>query len=183
MAGDDERPKESEAVAGDVVTEIADARILQAAERRAQERLVHEYDVPLRIREPKLYIDPAGWRTGFLAVRERDDFPTEMMNDLHELTPQSILRDLYRPVMESVWHEREPRFAMDEGGRRALAEARAQAVRRERAPHIEPTARAVKEEMVRRRDFYAQRWQAAKPDDAPRDTRRTSMPDFDATDD
>jgi hypothetical protein len=167
MSTDDKPP-----LAVDVYKELADERILSACERYVSARLVHDFSVELTTRrEPKLHLDPEAWGTGFLAVREREGFPAELIRDLHEVTPQAILRDLYRPVRVSQWFEREVRVELDEGGRRALAEARAAAVKREPLPRIEPTVRDVVAEQARRRAFLAERWQPAMADDAPRNPR------------
>ncbi len=166
-APSDEKPP----LAGDVYRELADEWILRGVERYANARLIHDFTVAITLREPKLHLDPSAWGTGFLGVHEREGFPAELYRDLHELTPQSILRDLFRPVFQSVWHEREVRVELDEGGRRALAEAHLAAVKREVVPRIEPTVREVVAEQARRRAFLAERWQPAMPDDAPRTAR------------
>src|SRR5581483_9945826 len=103
-----------------------------------------------------------------LELRERDGFAPELQADLHHLTPQASLRDLYRPVHVSRWVEREARGEdLDPGGRRSLAEARA-AQHREPLPRVTPLVRDVVAEQARRRALMAERWLPAKRDDEER---------------
>jgi hypothetical protein len=160
VSGDDE-PR-----AREVLRQVADRRLLAGVERRA-----HGFDG--RVREPapspslRVHVEPETWGAGYLNVRERE-IPPELMGDLDELTPQANLRDLFRPVMESIWHEREPMTeALDPGGRRAWAELRASRVLEAR-PTIAPTAREVAAEQRRRRAWAAEPWKPAMTDDQPR---------------
>jgi hypothetical protein len=151
--------------ARDRLSEV-DARLVHLFERHLHARMARDLGVPLRVREPALHVDPAEWRTGFLAVREYE-VPWELEQDLHQMTPQALLRDLFRPVYQLFWHEREQQFTLDWGGRRAVADARA-AQRREPRPELEFSTVAMSEELERHRTLLRERWQAILPDDAPR---------------
>jgi hypothetical protein len=169
-------PVEDAPKAGDTYAQLADPRIIEAVERRANRRGAREWKPPVSPREPRLHVNPEDWRAGgLLEVREREGFAPELKADLHELTPQASLRDLYRPVHVSRWVEREPRAEdLDPGGRRWLADARA-AQRLEPVPRIVPLVRDVVAEQARRRAMLAERWLPAKRDDEERTP--FSMPD------
>jgi hypothetical protein len=170
MSDDEQAPAEKRAsIARETYAQLADPRIFEAIEARSQQRLTHDWNIPINLRNPRLHVEPEDWGAGqLLVVRERDSFSPEMQADLHELTPQASLRDLYRPVHASVWIERELRAdTLDPGGRRSLAEARA-AQRRDPLPRVRPLVREVVAEQARRRALLAERWQPAKPDDEPR---------------
>jgi hypothetical protein len=147
------------------VSELADERVLG--------RLFRRKGVRTRVTMPpppptlELHVEPERWGAGFLRVREVD-LPAELYRDLHELTPQALLRDLFRPVWREVLHERQelvpPRDPADQLALRQLRESR----RRAPLPRIEPSARAVSKEMLRRRAFVAERWQPHHADDADR---------------
>ncbi len=153
--------------AGEVLARLADHALIDELDRRLHQKLVHDFDVA-EPREVKLHVEPRDWRTGFLSNerREREDLPPEMFADLRELTPQAKLRDLYRPIMESRWIDREPRFEPIAPGR-WLDEARA-AQRREPLPRVAPLVREVVAEQRRHRQLLDERWEAAKRDDEPR---------------
>lgn len=125
---DDEEPRARAALA-----RLADPAMLDQVARRTGRRLAGPPRLDVRLRAPELHVDPATWRTGFVSVEREVDIPQELKRDLQELTPQAILRDLHRPVRQSIWHEREPVATdVDPGGRRAYAEARAALVREAR---------------------------------------------------
>lgn len=150
------------------IAALGDTRLLDALERRKHEVPIREL-VPLGLyaREPALHVEPADWGAGFLAVRERD-LPSQLYSDLKQLTPQASLRDLYRPVRASVWHEREPMVPdWDPAGRRAFAEARA-AQARPPVPKLAPIASEVAAEQTRRRAFLREPWQPLLSDEEPR---------------
>lgn len=150
------------------LAQLRDTRLLDAIERRKRELPIREL-APLRLyaREPALHVEPDRWGAGFLAVRERE-LPSQLYSDLKQLTPQASLRDLFRPVRASVWHEREPMVPdWDPAGRRALAEAR-EAQLRPPLPKVAPSAREVVAEQARRRAFLKEPWQPLLSDDEPR---------------
>jgi len=144
-------------------------RIGEMAERWEKGRpLVHEPDVPLFVKtEMKMHLDSDAWGIGFLEVNERE-LPGELYADLRERAPQSLLRDLHRPVRDfyvtpeviegSEWSMLGEAWRIIQEGRVNLPEL----------PTIEPLTRAVREEQLRRRELFAERWQPIKPDDAPR---------------
>src|SRR3974390_1345864 len=67
----------------------------------------------VRTPNPKLWagelpnhIDPSDWRARPLKVRELD--PADYwLTEMHEVSPQALLRDLYRPERETFWCELE----------------------------------------------------------------------------
>lgn len=148
---------------------VVDARMIDACERhgRGADRLRREPSLPTFVRAPRLHVSPADWGAGYLAVRERE-IPFELQQDLNQLMPQALLRDLYRPVHEVGWIERTPlEGAADRGARSAMAEARAARRRPERV-HVEPGTRTVRAYQIWRRELYAERWQPLLSDDEPR---------------
>lgn len=109
------------------------------------------------------------WHTGYLGVRGEFEAPYELSRDLKECVPQSVLRDLYRPVrsffVEPTQHELGLVGADAIAG--VLKEAKA-ALAREPIPVIEPALAAVVEEQRRRRRLMATPWPSLRPDSAPR---------------
>lgn len=109
------------------------------------------------------------WHAGYLGVRGEFEAPYELTRDLKECVPQSVLRDLYRPVrnffVDPAQHELGLVGADAIAG--LLKEAKA-ALIREPIPVIEPALAAVIEEQRRRRRLMATPWQALRPDSAPR---------------
>jgi len=156
------------ALARDVFEQVADRRVIDPLFARETARVAREHDLPIRLREPRTHLDPAEWRAGYLAVHERE-LPPQLLEDLKQLSPQALLRDLYRPVWkpEPVVLELQEELRLDFGARRASAEARS-ARSREPLPRVEPGAAVMVEEQARRRQVLAEPWQAQLPDDAPR---------------
>lgn len=145
---------------------LADRGLLGAIERRA--RRIDPKPPEVRSLPPvKTHLDPADWRAGFLVEPREYDLPLQLFDDLKELTPQSLLRDLYRPVYEHRWFEPEFHATLDPGGREAWREAR-RAQRRDPVPRVEPTARAVREELQRRRAWLREQWKPKYADDQQR---------------
>lgn len=149
---------------------VVDARVVDACERheRDADRLRREPSLPTWARNPRLHLEPSDWRAGYLAVRGEYDVPFELQQDLHRLMPQALLRDLYRPVHEERWIEREIiEGTGDRTGVQSLAEARA-ARRPPPLPRVEPGTRAVRAYQTWRRALLAERWQPILGDDEPR---------------
>ena len=116
--------------------------------------------------ELPLNIQPERWAVS-LEVRELE-LPQQLYKDLHELTPQAILRDLHRPVSE-FFVTPEPIEGTDALGALHVEMARVREARRfEPAPPVAPIGLTVREEQDRRRRFLATRWEPIIPDDAPR---------------
>lgn len=127
--------------------------------------------LPLALRPQGTRFDDVlhGWHVGYLGVRGEYDMPFELQRDLKECVPQSVLRDLYRPV-RNFFVEPEAHELGLLGVRaisEALKEARA-ALTREPIPVIEPTLLVLVGEQQRRRRFLATPWQTLKPDSAAR---------------
>jgi len=147
-----------------------DARLLARCEAhvRRGERLMRDWSVPTSLRAPALHVEPEGWRAGYLRADRERDIPMELQHDLRQNMPQALLRDLYRPVHEERWFEREiVEGTADRGGVAAM-----QAVRDARKvpplPRVEPVTRVVREYQQWRRALVAERWQPFLADDAPR---------------
>jgi hypothetical protein len=154
---------------GDTWQAVVDARLIDACERHARgaERLRRVPSLPMFVRAPKLHVEPSDWRAGFVAVREYE-VPPALTHDLQQRMPQALLRDLFRPVHEIGWVERELVDGTgDRGGFSALAEARA-ARWPPALPRIEPGTRAVRAYQAWRRALLAERWQPSLADDEPR---------------
>src|SRR5262249_1144576 len=110
-------------------------------------------------------VDPADWRTGLVRVEGEREIPAQLINDLHEVMPQALLRDLYRPVHEERWIERELiEGTGDRGGFAAMQEAREARARRPELPRVEPATRTVRADQTGRRGLLAERWQPLKTD-------------------
>jgi hypothetical protein len=128
------------------------------------ERLTRDWSVPTHLRAPRLHVEPADWRAGFLRVEDEREIPMELQNDLRQNMPQALLRDLYRPVHEERWVERELiEGTGDRGGHAAMQLAR-EARETPDLPRIEPAVRAVLEYRAWRRQLLAERWQPFRPD-------------------
>jgi hypothetical protein len=128
-------------------------------------RLARDWSVATKLRAPKTHLDPADWRAGFLRAERERDIPTELQSDLRENLPQALLRDLYRPVHEVGFVERElVEGTADRGGFAAMREARA-ARRVAPLPRVESLTRAVREYQAWRRALVAERWQPYRRDD------------------
>jgi hypothetical protein len=145
--------------------------MMRTCERHEEDgrRLLRDFSVPTWVREPRLHLEPEQWGAGFLAFHEVER-PPQLVADLHALMPQALLRDLYRPVFEERWVERERLPSIgDRAGMEALAEARAA---RTLAPRVEvtPLVREVIAFARWRRELMAERWKPARPDEAPRTT-------------
>jgi hypothetical protein len=133
---------------------------------RAGERMRREPALPTWLRVPRLHLEPADWRTGFLQVRERE-IPWQLNEDLRQRVPQALLRDLHRPVMELGWIDRQPLVAIDRAGIQGLADARA-ARQRPELPRLEPATRVVRAYQTFRRGLLAEKWEPLLADDEPR---------------
>jgi hypothetical protein len=152
------------------IRDSADPVILKRVERWIAHRMVPlNPRLPLAIRpQPTHFERLADWYAGYLGVRGEFEAPYELRRDLKEAVPQSVLRDVYRPVrseqqVEPVRHE----LNLDPGGRSALAEARAALVR-EPIPTIQPSLLVVIREQRRRRRFVNRPWPSFRADEAPR---------------
>jgi len=146
----------------------ANPSLLAQVERWSHSARPFEVTLPLKVREPRLLIERSGWRARCdFEIGERE-IPFELTNDLQERAPQAKLRDLFRPVMELGWHERDQLVEpTDVAGLGAIAEARA-AQQLPTTPVFESLGKVVREAQERRRHWLAERWQPFRPDDAPR---------------
>ena len=130
-------------------------------ERRG-ERLTRDWSLPVRVRAPRLNVEPEAWRAGYLRADREREIPVELASDLRECMPQALLRDLYRPVREERWIERElVEGTGDRGGFAAMQEVR-EARKPPPLPRIDSALRAVREYQAWRRALLAERWQPIK---------------------
>ena len=145
-----------------------DASMIERCERhvrQAQRR--GPRPLPERIKPPRLHLDPAQWRTGFLTVHERQT-PYQLSEDLRQLSPQALLRDLHRPEIDLRWVAREPVEGTDRRqGLEQLKELRGLRKKPE-LPRIEPVMRVMRAFQIFRRHLVEERWEPALPDEAPR---------------
>jgi hypothetical protein len=148
--------------------QLIDATLIERCERherRAQRR--EPRALPRRWKAPELHLDPARWGTGFLAVRERE-IPWQLSDDLKQLSPQALLRDLHRPVMELRILPREPVEGTDRrAALAALGELRGLR-QKPPLPRIESLGLVMRAYQTFRRNLVEERWEPAMPDDAPR---------------
>jgi hypothetical protein len=150
-----------------VFDEVVDRELADGIVRRVERRLTREPAELVRTVAPPMHLDPDDWGAGFLAVHDRER-PIQLVADLQEVSPQASLRDLFRPEMESRWHERIPlEHNVDRGAQQAYAEVRAAQVL-EPLPVIPLMTRAVAEEQARRRAWLKETWQPMMTDDQPR---------------
>jgi hypothetical protein len=143
-----------------------DQRLIARVEAHARrgQRLTRDWSLPTILRAPKLHVEPADWRTGFLRVEGERDIPVELQNDLRQNMPQALLRDLYRPVREERWVEREILDGTgDRGGLQTIQSVR-DARKLPELPRIEPSVRALIEHQAWRRSLLAERWKPFRPD-------------------
>jgi hypothetical protein len=127
--------------------------------------LARDWSLPLRARTPRIHLEPADWRAGFLKVGEERELPVQLHQDLRERMPQALLRDLYRPVYEDRYIEREiVEGTTDRGAFSAMQEARA-ARTLPTLPQVEPALRTMVALQRWRRAFLAERWQPLRRDD------------------
>jgi hypothetical protein len=131
---------------------------------RRGEALERDWSVPSNLRPVRLHVEPEGWRAGFLRVEDEREIPMQLTNDLRQNMPQALLRDLYRPVLENRWVQREEiEGTGDRGGFAAMRAAR-DARKLPELPHVESLGRAVREFQAWRRGLLAERWQPFVPD-------------------
>ncbi|MDB4966785.1 MAG: hypothetical protein JWN44_2474 [Myxococcales bacterium] len=169
MSGGEPSPSEDAPVVEPKWRAFVDERVLWLCERheRNAARFIRDWSMPVHLRDVKTHLDPAEWRTGFLQVRERD-IAVELNEDMKQLSPQALLRDLYRPVHEERWVAREPLEGTgDRGGFEEMQKVRA-ARQRPELPRIEPAGRTVRALQVWRRALLAERWEPTLRDDEPR---------------
>lgn len=138
-----------------------DERLIARCEEheRRGARLMRDWSVATHLRAPRLHVEPEAWGAGYLRADRERDIPAELSNDLHQTMPQALLRDLYRPVREERWVERElVEGTGDRGGFAAMQEVR-EARRPPPLPRVDSGLRAVREYQQWRRSLLAEHWQ------------------------
>jgi hypothetical protein len=140
-------------------------RILRNA--RAAGQLVRDPNLPIRVGVLPNHMDPADWGAGYLDVHDYES-PAQLHDDLHECTPQALLRDLFRPDFQAfVWHDRETLVTLDRGGTQALKEA-LDAQKLEPLPRVEPLVFELQKHADAWHKILSDRWLPILDDDAPR---------------
>jgi hypothetical protein len=163
------RPDDPEPLAGELLTQPDPPQFSLASVGEKWERSspVHEVGLRTFVRES---MPNTVERADFglrVEVREYEIHPF-LIRDLKDLTPQAILRDLHRPVIE-FYVTPELREGTEVIGQINVEFDKLRAARnRDPRPTIEPTVTAVAEEQRRRRDLMAERWEPLLADDAPR---------------
>jgi hypothetical protein len=145
-----------------------DARLVARCEAhtRRGDRMVHEWSVGTRLRLPKLHLEPAEWGAGYLRADRERELPMQLSGDLRENMPQALLRDLYRPVYQERWIERETvEGTADRAGFGAMREAREARVKPP-LPRVESGLGAVRAYQTWRRDLLAEHWKPVKNEPA-----------------
>jgi len=148
---------------------IADARILGRIERmrRSAVSMVREPSLPIRLGTLPFHMEPSDWRAGYLADHEYD-LPPELFGDLKRVTPQALLRDLFRPDPPSLqYQDREPLWTHDWAGAEAFKEVRA-ARRRDPLPRVVPLVHEVVRHAAAWQRVLNERWKPILDDSEPR---------------
>ena len=149
------------------VEAIADPRFLSLVHNRFHPEMARAHSLPTYAGELPFHLDPTVWRTGFLSV-EDGGAPLELREAMNELTPQALLRDLFRPEFSQAPVPLDLQdLALDPGGRRAYAELRASLVR-EPVPVLPRSVHSLVEEREKWRGFLREPWQPFLRDDQPR---------------
>ncbi len=124
-------------------------------------------EVPVFFRPSlQINIDPDRWARS-LEIHSRE-LPQELFNDLRERTPQALLRDLHRPVMQFFVEPQLIEGTEVIGQLNREFEKLVQARKRDPRPSIEPSVNVFIEEQRRRRTFMAKRWEPILADDVDR---------------
>ncbi len=149
------------------VEAIADPRFLALVQGRFHPEMVRTHSLPTYAGELPFHLDPTVWRTGFLSVEE-GGAPLDLREAMNELTPQSLLRDLFRPEYSDAPVPLDLQdLALDPGGRRAYTELRAALVR-EPVPVLLRSVHLLVEERDKWRSFVREPWQPFLRDDQAR---------------
>jgi hypothetical protein len=167
VVDDDASPPEETADVGLPVEAIADPRLLSLVQNRFHPDIARTHSLPTYAGELPFHLDPAVWRTGFLSV-EDGGAPLALREAMNELTPQSLLRDLFRPEYSEAPVPLDlQELPLDPGGRRAYAELHA-ALAREPVPVLPRSVHLLAEEREKWRTFLREPWQPFLRDDQPR---------------
>src|SRR4051812_2451632 len=92
--------------AKDAISYVADKQLMSrlARQERAAGRLGRDPNPPTFLGTLPFHLEASDWGAGFLAVHEID-LPHEVYSNLKENAPQALLRDLYRPEMDTnIYH-------------------------------------------------------------------------------
>src|ERR1700712_3194238 len=124
--------------------------------------------LPMALRPQPTHFDRVSdWYCGYLGVRQEYELSYEDQQDLKQCVPQSILRDIFRPVKTPQFEWERPDFELDPGGRKALAEAK-KMLQRDPLPTLVPATEVFAAARQRRQRLHNHPWLPRRPDSAPR---------------
>lgn len=158
-------PVEKKAV--EVLDRIAD-RKLTAIEPRYNRISSVGVTIELVLREPADHTSPESWGVYPLEIQDKMIWNSEMMGDLKQLTPQALLRDLFRPVREDVRYPPEPIDILTTQTVMAEPSPTLEVMQRQQLPEVRSSILAVEEADQHRRSIYTEDWQPVKADTEPR---------------
>jgi hypothetical protein len=147
-----------------------DERLLLRCEQHERDgkRLLFTQRLRTYVATPRIHVTPEDWGAGYLREPREFDPPLQLIDDLRQCSPQSLLRDLFRPVFQVRWHQFQPIEGTTVNPLAGLDEARKARMVTLVAPRVEPIVRTVIAFMYWRIGMMKERWEPALPDDAPR---------------
>jgi hypothetical protein len=150
--------------------DAVDERLIVRCEQheRDGEELVFKPRLRTYAATPTIHVTPEDWGAGYLREPREVDTPINLLSDLHQLSPQSLLRDLFRPEYQLFWHRFEPIEGTTREPLKAIEEARQLRRVPMMAPRVEPIVRTVMAFMYWRIGMMRERWEPMLPDDSPR---------------
>ena len=169
MPADSRLPISEEPKAIEVLKKLADPALLQVADRYCRIEPL-EISVCLVLKEPADHLSPESWRIYPPSIHERVIWNSELMGDLSQVTPQALLRDLYRPVRNDggeVYRLETVSGQAEADPWNALVPA-LQIMKREPWPEIRSSVLLVEETNQHRRYYYREPWLPVKSDEETR---------------
>jgi hypothetical protein len=147
-----------------------DERLIRRCEQHERDgkQLVFRQRLRTYAATPKVHVEPEAWGAGYLREPRDYDPPIQLIDDLRQRSPQSLLRDLYRPVHEVRWYQFEPIEGTALKPFSGFDEARQKRSVELIAPRVEPIVRTVIAFLFWRIGMMKERWEPFLPDDAPR---------------
>ena len=144
----------------------ADPRVIALVHGRFRSDLIREHNVVSYLGVLPSHVDPAAWRTGFLAVHE-GGAPANVRGMMQEIAPQALLRDLFRPEHNEGRVIERRDLGLDPGGRDAYALVIA-AKQRQAPPTRESCVEVMQQARAEWRAFITMPWHPYLADDQPR---------------
>lgn len=159
--------------ASEVVKKLADPVLLGLEARYTRVRTL-PITVELVLREPADHVTPESWRIYPPELHERTIWNADLHNDLHQVTPQALLRDLHRPVRNEPRSYLEPVSGQAEPSPWTSFAPALDVMKREPLPELRASTLLMAESDDARRYYYREDWKPAKGDDEPRTVFSTS---------